>query len=109
MNIECISVEAIDLTDKEIADVQDCHYVKSAGFVRGKSLLTVIYVKTISNRLQHSGLGEHCEFAIMEQSFCQVSIDTCDTDMTEKGKSVVAYVVHPWYIYLAVSHSPSEP
>lgn len=71
--------------------------------MRREACLTVVYVKTISDRFQHFRLRVHREWAIMKQSFRQVLIDACDADMTEEREPVVAYIVHPWYVYSNLS------
>jgi hypothetical protein len=58
-------------------------------------VLTVIYVYPTSDCAQNLRLRMHREGTIVEQTFYEILVNTCNAHMTEKRKSVVAHVVHP--------------
>jgi hypothetical protein len=47
-------------------------------------LLTVIYVNPTSDCVQNCGLGMHREGAIVEQTFSEIMVNTCNAHVTEE-------------------------
>jgi hypothetical protein len=84
MYVEDALVRAPNLANEEIGDGQDSPYKRSACYMPRKELLTVIYVNPASDCVQNCGLGMYREGAIMEQTFCEILVNTCNAHVTEE-------------------------
>jgi hypothetical protein len=84
MYVKDALIRAPNLANEEIGNGQDCHYKGSACHILRKESLTVIYVNSTSDRVQNLGLGMNREGTIVEQTVCEILVNTCNTHMTEE-------------------------